>query len=44
MDEIICGNCVSTCSAAKKLNRRYIGIDVSSYYCKMARKRLKMFF
>ena len=34
----------TTCLAAKKLNRRYVGIDVSSYYCKLARNRLKMFF
>ena len=30
----------TTCLVAKKLDRRYIGIDVSSYYCKMARYKL----
>lgn len=31
----------TTCVAAKKLGRRYIGIDISSEYCDIARKRLK---
>jgi len=34
----------TTCLAAKKLNRRYIGIDISSHYCRLARNRLKIFF
>jgi len=31
----------TTCVAAKKLGRRYIGIDISEEYCKIARQRLK---
>jgi len=31
----------TTCVAAKKLGRRYIGIDISSDYCAIARKRLE---
>ena len=30
----------TTCVAARKLGRRYIGIDISSEYCEIARKRL----
>jgi len=30
----------ATCLAAKKLGRRYTGIDISPYYCKIARNRL----
>lgn len=30
----------STCVAAKILNRRYIGIDISKEYCKIAEKRI----
>ena len=31
----------TTCVAAKKLGRRYIGIDISSEYCQIARDRLR---
>ena len=31
----------TTTAVAKKLNRRYIGIDVSKEYCQTAAKRLK---
>lgn len=31
----------TTCLAAKKLGRRYIGIDISSEYCEIARERLE---
>lgn len=31
----------TTCVAAKKLGRRYIGIDISEEYCQIARDRLK---
>ena len=31
----------TTCVAAKMLGRRYIGIDISSEYCDISRKRLK---
>ena len=30
----------TTCMAAAQLNRRYVGIDISRKYCKMARARL----
>lgn len=30
----------TTCVAAKKLNRKYIGIDISKEYCEMAKNRL----
>lgn len=31
----------TTCVAAKKLGRRYIGIDISPEYCEIARERLR---
>lgn len=31
----------STCIAAKKLNRRFVGIDISSEYCEIAKNRLE---
>ena len=31
----------TTCVAAKMLGRRYIGIDISEEYCKIARQRLR---
>jgi site-specific DNA-methyltransferase (adenine-specific) len=31
----------TTCVAAKKLGRKYIGIDISEEYCQIARERLK---
>ena len=31
----------TTCVAAKKLGRRYIGIDISEEYCQIARERLE---
>jgi DNA modification methylase len=31
----------TTCLAAKKLGRRYIGIDISEEYCQIARERLR---
>jgi DNA modification methylase len=31
----------TTCVAAKKLGRKYIGIDISPEYCEIARKRLE---
>ena len=31
----------TTCVAAKMLGRRYIGIDISETYCKIARQRLE---
>jgi DNA modification methylase len=31
----------TTCVAAKMLGRRYIGIDISPEYCKIARQRLE---
>jgi len=33
----------TTCLVAKKLNRRWIGIDVKPDYCRMAEKRIKEF-
>ena len=32
----------STCVAAKKLNRSYIGIDISEEYCKLAKERISL--
>lgn len=41
----IVGDCFlgtgTTCAIAKKLGRRYIGIDISPEYCEIARMRLK---
>ncbi|MDD5142221.1 site-specific DNA-methyltransferase [Methanoregula sp.] len=34
----------TTCVAAKRFNRKYIGIDVSQKYCTIAEKRLKEIF
>jgi len=31
----------TTCVAAKKLNRNYLGIDISQKYCETAERRLK---
>jgi DNA modification methylase len=31
----------TTCSVAKRLNRSYIGIDISDKYCKIAERRIK---
>ena len=31
----------TTCSVAKQMNRRYIGIDISEEYCQIARDRLR---
>lgn len=31
----------STCVAAKKLNRRYVGIDISEEYCSITRNRIE---
>jgi len=31
----------TTCVAAKKLGRRYLGIDISEEYCQVARDRLE---
>lgn len=36
----MCGS-GTTCVAAKQLNRRYIGIDISEEYCKIAEERLQ---
>jgi site-specific DNA-methyltransferase (adenine-specific) len=36
----MCGS-GTTCVAAKKLGRRFIGIDISKDYCQIARERLK---
>ena len=36
----MCGS-GTTCKMAKKLGRRYIGIDISEEYCKIAKRRLK---
>lgn len=32
-----------TCVAAKKHDRKYIGIDISKEYCDLAEKRMKDF-
>ena len=42
--KIVCDFCCgvgTTCVAAKKLGRRYIGIDISPEYCRIAEERLK---
>jgi len=31
----------TTCVAAKKLNRRFIGIEINPEYCKIAEERIK---
>jgi site-specific DNA-methyltransferase (adenine-specific) len=31
----------TTCLAAKKLGRHYVGLDISDEYCRLAQKRLK---
>ena len=31
----------TTCAVAKRLNRKYIGIDVSQKYCSIAKKRVE---
>lgn len=36
-----CCGLAATCVAAKKLGRRYIGIEISEEYCQIARDRLK---
>ena len=36
-----CNGVGSTCVAAKMLGRRYIGIDISPEYCKIAEERLR---
>ena len=44
IDDIVldcCNGTGSSCVAAKKLDRRYIGIDISEKYCEIARMRLK---
>ena len=38
--DAVCGS-GTTCVAAKKLGRRYIGIDIRSEYCQIARERLE---
>jgi len=37
----MCGS-GTTCVAAKQLNRRYIGIDISKEYCNIAKERLEL--
>lgn len=34
----------TTCAAAKELNRKYIGIDISKKYCNYAREQLRTLF
>lgn len=34
----------TTTSVCRKLNRRYIGIDLSAEYCKVAKNRLREFY
>ena len=36
----MCGS-GTTCVGAKKLDRNYIGIDISKEYCDLAKKRIK---
>ena len=38
----MCGS-GQTCIAAKKLGRKYIGMDISEEYCEMAKKRLDLY-
>jgi len=37
----MCGS-GTTCKEAKKLNRKYIGIDISEEYCEISRKRIML--
>jgi site-specific DNA-methyltransferase (adenine-specific) len=40
VNQIICGS-GTTCVAAKKLGRQYIGVDIRPEYCEIARERLR---